>query len=214
MGHQLNASAISLAPVHDVLINFAAHGELVHNDDTTMKVLSFLKEQNPQSSRKGIFSSGIVSKWQDHHIALFMTGNQHAGENLNDILKHRATGLSPPVQMCDGASRNESKDYETILVLCERALKHAILHRKNALFYRTQHGAYVGDLFMSLIHTCQLSGVNPLDYLTYLLKNAGKLEKSPDHYMPWNYNQFLWCPLGRQKLPTLAGLIDYPQSGN
>ena len=44
--------------------------------------------------------------------------------------------------------------------LCERALKKAILNRKNAMFYKTPHGAMVGDLFMSLIHTCELNGVN------------------------------------------------------
>ena len=38
--------------------------------------------------------------------------------------------------------------------LVERALKKAILHRKNSLFYKTENGAEVGDLFMSLIHTC------------------------------------------------------------
>jgi hypothetical protein len=38
--------------------------------------------------------------------------------------------------------------------LCERALKRAVLHRKNALFYKTMNGAQAGDLFMSLIHTC------------------------------------------------------------
>jgi hypothetical protein len=45
--------------------------------------------------------------------------------------------------------------------ICERALKYAICHRKNSLFYKTQRGVYVGDLFMSLIHTCQLAGINP-----------------------------------------------------
>ena len=35
------------------------------------------------------------------------------------------------------------------------ALKKAILHRKNVLFYKTQNGAAVGDLFMSLIHTAE-----------------------------------------------------------
>ena len=39
--------------------------------------------------------------------------------------------------------------------IAERSLKRAVLHRKNALFYRTLNGAEVGDLFMSLIHTCQ-----------------------------------------------------------
>ena len=52
--------------------------------------------------------------------------------------------------------------------LCERALKKAILHRKNALFFTTPNGAHVGDLFMSLIHTCELEGVNPFHYLTTL----------------------------------------------
>ena len=39
----------------------------------------------------------------------------------------------------------------------ERALKKAILHRKNSLFYKTRKGAQMGDLFMSLIHTCELN---------------------------------------------------------
>jgi hypothetical protein len=60
-------------------------------------------------------------------------------------------------------------------------------HRKNALFYKTHRGAQVGDLFMSLIHTCQLAGVNPLDYLTWLLRNARELERSPADYLPWRY---------------------------
>jgi hypothetical protein len=45
---------------------------------------------------------------------------------------------------------------------CGRALKRAVLHRENALFYRrTLHGAEVGDLFMTLIQTCQVCGANP-----------------------------------------------------
>jgi len=75
--------------------------------------------------------------------------------------------------------------------LCERALKKAILHRKNSYFYKTQNGARVGDLFMSLIHTCELNGVNPFDYLTELQKHADELSSHPDRWMPWNYRQML-----------------------
>ena len=295
----VNSAALPLAPVHDALIHFAAQGELIHNDDTTMKVLSFIQQQDPENTRKGIYTTGIVSKFEDHRIALFMTGRNHAGENLNDLLKRRASGLSPPIQMCDAASRNASADFEAIMSnclaharrqfvelinsfpdecahvieqlgkvyhydaltrqqklspderlayhqqnsgpvmsaleswckeqmadnivepnsglgkainymlkrwekfirflqmpgapldnnICERALKYAICHRKNALFYKTQRGACVGDLFMSLIHTCQLAGINPLEYITWLLKNVRQLEKSPRDYMPWNYRQ-------------------------
>ncbi len=75
--------------------------------------------------------------------------------------------------------------------LCERALKKAILHRKNALFFKTENGARVGDIFMSLIHTCQLSGINPLDYLTTLLDKADSLALRPQEWMPWNYRETL-----------------------
>lgn len=293
----LNAAALTLAPLYDAYVELAAQGEIIHNDDTTMKILSFLKRQDSENARKGIYTTGILSKSQGRQIVLFMTGRNHAGEDLNELLKRRASGLSPPIQMCDAASRNTSKEFETILAnclaharrqfvelvdrfpdecayvieqlgkvyhhdaivkeqglspqdrleyhqqhsqtimaelenwctkqlddkivepnsglgkaitymlnhwekltrflkvagapldnnLCERVLKRAILHRKNSLFYKTQRGAYVGDLFMSLIHTCQLTGVNPLDYLTWLFKNARELQKSPKCFMPWDY---------------------------
>ena len=75
--------------------------------------------------------------------------------------------------------------------VCERALKKAILHRKNALFYKTRNGARVGDLFMSLIYTCQLNKANPFDYLTQLQRHADRLGVSPQLWMPWNYRAAL-----------------------
>ena len=66
-----------------------------------------------------------------------------------------------------------------------------MLHRKNALFYKTLHGAEVGDLFMSLIHTCQLAGVNSFEYLTELQRHAAELATSPSDWMPWSYRETL-----------------------
>jgi transposase len=82
--------------------------------------------------------------------------------------------------------------------LCERALKKAILHRKNALFYRTENGARVGDLFMSLIYTCQLNEANPFDYLTQLQRHADQVGASPEVWMPWNYREALTKESGTQ----------------
>jgi transposase len=73
--------------------------------------------------------------------------------------------------------------------LCERALKMAILHRKNSLFYKTDNGAGVGDLFMSLIHTCQLNDADPFDYLTQIQRHAKEVHAHPDQWMPWNYRR-------------------------
>jgi hypothetical protein len=75
--------------------------------------------------------------------------------------------------------------------IVERALKKCILHRKNSLFYKTENGAEVGDLFMSLIHTCELNSVNPFEYLIELQKHVPELAKNPAAWMPWNYRQTL-----------------------
>ena len=73
----------------------------------------------------------------------------------------------------------------------ERALKKAILNRKNALFYKTLKGAGVGDLFMSLIYTCELNKANPFDYLTELQTHSEDLKQNPSEWMPWNYRETL-----------------------
>jgi hypothetical protein len=71
--------------------------------------------------------------------------------------------------------------------MVERALKKAILHRKNALFYKTEHGAAVGDVHMTLIHTCELCDTNPADYLTALQRNAQAVAAAPAEWLPWNF---------------------------
>jgi hypothetical protein len=75
--------------------------------------------------------------------------------------------------------------------ICERALKKAILHRKNPLFYKTQNGAHLGDLFMSLICSCQLCEANAFEYLTELQQHGEELSGSPQQWMPWNYREVL-----------------------
>ena len=73
--------------------------------------------------------------------------------------------------------------------LCERALKKAILHRKNALFYKTENGARVGDLYMSLIYTAELAGVSPFEYLVEVLRHADHAAEAPAEWLPWNYRK-------------------------
>ena len=85
--------------------------------------------------------------------------------------------------------------------LVERALKKAILHRKNSLFYKTTNGAEVGDLFMSLIHTCELNEINPFEYLIELQKHSEELAQHPADWMPWSYRQAL-PPAGTSHPPA------------
>jgi hypothetical protein len=115
-----------IEPALEELIRQAAQGQIVHNDDTTMKVLALCDpdtkpiepEASSASDRKGVFTSGIVSILDGRRIALFFTGHRHAGENLAAVLKQRASGLDRPIQMCDALSRNMPKAFQTILANC------------------------------------------------------------------------------------------------
>ncbi len=78
----------------------------------------------------------------------------------------------------------------------ERLLKKAVLHRKNSLFYRTNWGAKVGDIYMSLIYTCELNGVNSFEYLTELQIHADKVKVDPSGWLPWNFRDTLNHLLG------------------
>ncbi len=69
--------------------------------------------------------------------------------------------------------------------ICERMLKKAIVQRKNSLFYRSSEGSLVGDMFMTLIYTCELNGVDAFDYLNALQLNAESVARSPGDWMPW-----------------------------
>jgi hypothetical protein len=114
----------------------------------------------------------------DHHL---IEPNSRLGQAIGYLLRHW-TPLTLFVRQ-PGAPLDNS--------LCERALKKAILHRKNALFFKTTNGAHVGDLFMSLIHTCELEGMNPFAYLTALQPHADAMAANPAAWLPWNYQDAL-----------------------
>jgi len=304
----VHAAASLIAPAYEELIRQAAQGEVLHNDDTTVRILELMgqraqnappAEDEHDPGRTGLFTSGVVATREGVRIALFFSGRRHAGENLSDVLQHRAEERDAPIQMCDGLARNLPGELDTILAnclahgrrnfvelhdrfpeqcrhvieafkviyhndkvareeqmsaaarlvwhqahsrptmddlhvwlqrqfddklvepnsalgeaityllkrwepltlflrqagapldnnVCERALKKAILHRKNSMFYKTRNGARVGDMSMSLIYTCELNGANAFEYLNQLQLNRADVTKSPDRWMPWNYRE-------------------------
>ena len=111
-----------IKPARDELIRQAAQGEVLHNDDTGMKVLKL--EREPGDERTGVFTSGIVSMAQGRKIALYFTGRQHAGENIADVLKQRDRKLVPPIQMCDALSWNAPKLPAGVELLIAHCLAH------------------------------------------------------------------------------------------
>src|SRR3954463_6090277 len=115
-------TAALITPAHEELIRQAAQGEVLHKDDTGVRVLEM--ERDPSDERTGVFTSGIVSTASGRKIALYFTGRQHAGENLGDVVKHRAPELSAPIQMCDALSRNTPKLSPGVEILLANCLAH------------------------------------------------------------------------------------------
>lgn len=291
--------------IYQALITFAAQAQLLHHDDTYMRVQSLRQEiaaaaraSTDPDQRTGIFTTSLIAQAGSVRVALFFTGQRHAGENLAQVLEQRASALAQPLVMCDALSRNEPKEFAVLLANClthgrrqfveqienapqecghvietlrevyrfdattreqklsdvqrlafhqehsqpvmdelkkwmqeqldqkqvepnsglgrafnymlkrwdrltrflsvpgapldnnitERALKLAILHRKNSLSYKTLHGAQIGDIYMSLIHTCALNQVNPFDYLMALQRHTQAVKQKPANWLPWNYH--------------------------
>jgi transposase len=69
----------------------------------------------------------------------------------------------------------------------ERVLKRFVLFRKNSLFYKTEHGAAVGGILMSLIESCRLNCANPWEYLLTLMRNKEEARRNPAAFLPRNY---------------------------
>jgi transposase len=122
-------TAAQIQPAGDELIRQAAQGGVVHNDDTSMRVLALdrgaASDADLAAERTGVFTTGIISIGEGYRIGLYFTGRKHAGENLSDILKQRAAGLAAPIQMCDALSRNLPKLPEKLEIIIGHCLAHA-----------------------------------------------------------------------------------------
>jgi transposase len=166
--------------VWEELIRQAAQGDVLHNDDTTAVILERIRERrnreqengeehNP-SERTGTFTTGIVSIGQERKIALFFTGGQHAGENLRDVLLKRAADLKPPIQMCDGLSRNEPdlpEGLQTILSNCNAHSRRQFVDVASRFPEECRH---VLEVFRDVYHNDAIArrqGMSPEERLTF-----------------------------------------------
>jgi transposase len=306
--------ADSVYPPFEYLKRLGAQQPLVYQDDTGARILSLFKENqaDPPPERKGMYTT-VLRLEGEQSICLYLTGRQHAGENLDDILAHRDPSLAPIQWMSDGLAANTPKGHkdqaldlsclvhgrrqfvdiaaffpsqcarvidaiatiykheahcqdqqltpaqrlayhqehsrevmETLKTWMEqqleerlvepnsrlggafayllkrwkaltrflhisgapldnnsaqRALKIILRYRKNSLFYKNEHGAYVGDVLTSLIETCRLAGANPLEYLRALMESRSAVFADPAAWLPWNYRDTRPSP---EKPPPLS----------
>src|SRR5215469_523314 len=162
-----------IKPARDELIRQAAQGEVLHNDDTTMKVLALRRAiAEEEGERTGIYTSGVVSTAEGRKIALFFTGRQHAGENLAEVLKRRAAELPLPIQMCDALSRNVPKPINLLVGHC---LAHGRRHFVQITPNFPEHCRHVLEALGEVYHTDRLArerGLSRVERLHFHQQNS------------------------------------------
>src|SRR3954451_20039906 len=92
-----------IQPAHEELIRQAAQGEVLHNDDTGMRVLEM--ERDPSDERTGVFTSGIVSMASGRKIALYVHGPATRGRDprrRDEAARARPEGADPDAMPCRG----------------------------------------------------------------------------------------------------------------
>jgi transposase len=95
-------------PVLQHLENMAADRSVIHSDDTGARIVSLRLENDFRGpgERTGVFSTGIVARGlgDEPAIVLYKTGRNHAGENMDALLKQRSTDAGLAVHMADASS--------------------------------------------------------------------------------------------------------------
>ena len=106
--------------VFHALEQYAANGDLVHGDDSHLKIIDVIRDNqmNPTKERTGMFTTAILAKAQGRQIVLFYNGTQHAGENMEQLLAKRDPDKGNIIYMCDALSRNVPATFKTILCNC------------------------------------------------------------------------------------------------
>jgi transposase len=121
---QVERVADSAYMVFEYLVNLAAQGELIYQDDTPVRILSLIQENKNldmiagSSARTGMQSTALVVESGGHTICLYFSGRAHAGENLKAVLSKREVDLEPPLVMSDALGHNEAEGLEVIRCYC------------------------------------------------------------------------------------------------
>lgn len=280
-----------LLPIFLLMRLLAARASVIYFDDTKIKIIDC--QPSKAEKRKGIRTTGIVADMDEFKIALYVSGRDHAGDNISDLLKNRPVELGIIIKMSDALKLNFTDTGEAIISLClahgrrkfvslkelhleeclpvlavigqvyvneaatkglkpeerllyhqlysgplmemlkwwmeeqfnqhkvepnsavgsaynyllshwsgltqflqtprapldnnicERALKLVVLQRKNSNYFRSDVGAFVSDVIMSVLQTCYLNNAEPFGYLVELISNASAVRSAPEQWLPW-----------------------------
>jgi transposase len=131
MWERCEAVADAALGAYQLMTGVAANGEVMHIDDTRVRILSCVREDKEKKGR-ATQTSGIVVKAGERRVALYLSGRSHAGENLAEVLTQRSRELGRPIQMSDALAANTSEENEVIVAFC-------LAHARRAFFELKDH---------------------------------------------------------------------------
>jgi transposase len=130
----------------------AAQSGMIFHDDTAVRILALLKENDvllaaaqaqglaTPSERTGMHTTALAVHVGEHTAILYYSGRRHAGENLQRLLDKRAAGLDKPLVMSDALASNAVAD-EAAVIRC-----HCLAHGRRKF----------SDLEEEFPHECQV----------------------------------------------------------
>jgi len=167
----------------NILKEYAANGQVIQHDDTTITILEVIKQikEGNAGERTGTYTTGVIANYEGRQIALFMNGRQHSGENVSDILKLRSPEKEPILQMCDALSANIPKAMKTILCNC---LAHGFRKFSELVDFFPPECLIIMDKLSKVFqHDEETRGMSDQKRLAYHQKYSQPIMDELKHYM-------------------------------
>jgi transposase len=195
MWERCEATADAALGIFLLLSRMAADGEVMHTDDTWVRILSCMKEDGKEQEKgRATNTSGIIVKVGERKVALYMSGRHHAGENLARILKMRSKGLDKPIQMSDALAANWIGEEEVIGAKC-------LVHGRRNVFelaeiYPAECQVVLDAIGKVYRYEAETAGMSKQGRLRHHQENSGPVMESLKQWIEEQFSQRLVEPNG------------------
>jgi hypothetical protein len=151
-------------------------GKVYQNEEATKDMSPEVRLEYHRTQSGPIMEE--LREWMDREMAeKKVEPNSSLGKAIKYYLKNYP-GLSAFLRHAEAPLDNNP---------AERALKPAVMIRKNSYFYKTGRGANVGAIILSMITSCRLNGTNVWNWMVSVLKRSSEVSGNPAAFLPWVY---------------------------
>jgi transposase len=158
------------------------YGEIWRYDDETRELRLNAERRLAWHEKHSLPVMKQIRDWGEAELA---NGNVEENSGLGKAVSYFNKHYEGLTAFCriEGAQLDNNR--------AEQALKLVARNRKNAMFHKTQAGASIADVVMSMIATSAEAGINVLDYFNTLQRLQSEVRAAPERFLPWNYQSHI-----------------------